>query len=135
MSEPDDSLPPNIWHAIDDLAGHLALVLYGPGTARKGRVRVTIDRLRVLLARVADDEDAIVGHEARALVAELNGDVAAAVAHRTRQREQVDKLLAGGFSDVRCNSVARDRLAWHIEWLRDPSAGHPLAVKRRIVGR
>ena len=92
-------------------------------------------RLRRLLVQVEADEDAIVGYEARALLAELDEDTKAAVTQRTRQHEQTAKLLATGFSDERCNSVSQRHLVRHIEWLRGLDSGYPLTVERRIVGR
>jgi hypothetical protein len=78
------------WHEIEDLYFKI-LDAYYEDEDRQRALRF-VPRLDELLHRYAADHGAILGEECWALVSELRGDMAAAIAYRRNQIRLIDKL-------------------------------------------
>jgi tetratricopeptide (TPR) repeat protein len=93
------------WHEIEDLYLKILKAYYGQENRR--RAMQYIPRLEELLRMEASDHVAILGEECWALVCELRGDLAEAIAFRRNQIRQIGKLwkTLPGTPDIARNAI------------------------------
>lgn len=137
-----------IWGELDYVCKRMHYWLYGRHSLRGARR--FLGRLEILVTQLPGDELAILRQEALALLHELKGHRAGAIAHRRRELELTERLhqsvrrsvAAGDYDEQMAASIllGRDERAINerraiLRGLQDQDDGRPAGKARRVVSR